>query len=241
MPRIIGLTGGIATGKSTVSRTWNAAGAKIIDADEVARAVVRPGGLVLRLIRWQFGREVTNSDGTLNRAALGQLIFADASKRRRLNLIMHPFITASMLRRLMVALVIRFEPVVVLDTPLLYESVTLLPLCNATVVVACTAEQQLQRLLQRSRDDARGGRGSALTEGQAKDRIAAQMPLSDKVARAQYVLNNTESQQELQKSARKLLSSLRPAPAGELAFRALVIGSTAKLLAAFLWGSVPKS
>lgn len=236
MPRIVGLTGGIATGKSTVSRCWAKAGVPVIDADKVAREVVEPGRPALRLIRWRFGRGVVNPDGSLNRAALGQVIFSDASKRRRLDLIIHPFIIASMVRQLMLSLFVRFETVVILDTPLLYESKTLLPFCNATVVVACSEEQQLERLMLRSQEDARAGTGTALTEEQAKTRIAAQMPLSEKVARAQHVLNNSQSQSNLEKDALELLSSLRPSPAGELAFRALVFGSAFKLMTTLLRG-----
>lgn len=230
MPRIVGLTGGIATGKSTVSRCWCKAGIPVIDADEVARDVVCPGRPALRLIRWRFGNDVVNADGTLNRAALGQIIFSDASQRRRLDMIMHPFIIASMVRRLIFALFIRFEPVVILDTPLLYESKTLLPFCNATVVVACTEEQQLERLLLRSQQDARTGKGTPLTNEEARNRIAAQMPLSEKISRAQHVLNNSHSQTDLEEDALKLLSTLRPSSAGEFAFRALVVGSAFKFL-----------
>lgn len=234
MPRIVGLTGGIATGKSTVSKIWREAGARVIDADEVARDIVRPGRPALRFIRWRFGPDVINLDGTLNRTALGQLIFSDASKRRQLNFIMHPFIIASIGRRLAFALVILFEPVVILDTPLLYESKTLLPFCNATVVVACTEEQQLERLLLRSQEDARAGMGTALTEEQARNRISAQLPLSHKVTRAQHVLDNSQSEVFLRENAKILLSSLRPSPAGELAFRALVIGFAVKVLTSML-------
>lgn len=236
MPRIIGLTGGIASGKSTVSRCWVKAGVPVIDADKVAREVVAPGGPALRLIRWRFGRGVINPNGSLNRAALGQIIFSNPSMRRRLDVIMHPFIIASMVRQLVLSLFVRFESVVVLDTPLLYESKTLLPFCNATVVVACTEEQQLERLLLRSQADARVGIGTALTEEQARSRIAAQIPLHQKVARAQHVLNNSLSQSDLERDALELLSRLRPSPAGELAFRALVLGSALKLMTTLVGG-----
>jgi dephospho-CoA kinase len=162
MPRVVGLTGGIATGKSTVSRAWSSVGVPIIDADAIARDVVRPGRPALRLIRWRFGRKILLSDGTLDRAALGRLIFADSAKRRALNRIMHPFIIATMLGKLVYALLIRFHPVVILDAPLLFESRTLVPLCNSTVVVYCSPEDQLRRLLNRSKSGPSGRQGTAL-------------------------------------------------------------------------------
>jgi dephospho-CoA kinase len=235
MPQVVGLTGGIATGKSTVSRLWRKARVFVIDADDVARDVVRPGRAALRLIRWRFGRDVLGPDGTLDRAALGRIIFSDPVQRRRLNLIMHPFIIASILRRLLFALVVRFEPVVVLDTPLLYESGALLPLCSATVVVACSPEQQLERLLRRSRAQGSSEGAPVLSEREARERIAAQMPLEDKVARAHHVLDNSQSERATEEAAAALLADLRPSPAGELAFRALVIGVASKVVASVFW------
>jgi dephospho-CoA kinase len=222
MPRVIGLTGGIATGKSTVSSAWRAAGVPVIDADAIAREVVKPGRPALRLIRWRFGAQVLRPDGTLDRAALGRLIFADPVKRRALNRIMHPFIIAAMVSKLVYALVVRFHPVVVLDTPLLFESGTLVPLCNSTVVVYCSPELQINRLLARSKKEQLPG-AEPLSEQEAKDRIASQMPLSVKVARATYVLDNSASIEAIQESAVELLDEFRPSPAGEVCFRVLVL------------------
>jgi dephospho-CoA kinase len=231
MPRVVGLTGGIATGKSTVSRAWSSVGVPIIDADAIARDVVRPGRPALRLIRWRFGRKILLSDGTLDRAALGRLIFADSAKRRALNRIMHPFIIATMLGKLVYALLIRFHPVVILDAPLLFESRTLVPLCNSTVVVYCSPEDQLRRLLNRSKS---GPDGTTLSEREARDRIASQMPLSAKVARATHVFDNSQSIEAAQSSALELLDELRPSPAGEACFRIAVLAVAGRLA----WGIV---
>lgn len=184
MPCVVGLTGGIASGKSTVSRRLTAHHAiPVIDADAIAREVVAPGRPALWLIRRAFGPSVIGADGGLDRPRLGALVFANPDARRRLNRITHPFIIATMVWRLGMALLVHRAPVVVLDTPLLFETRNLLPLCTMTVVVACTQEQQLTRLLQRS--------SGVLTEAQASERIAAQMALADKAALADFVIDNS--------------------------------------------------
>lgn len=184
MPCVVGLTGGIASGKSTVSHRLAAHhGIPVIDADAIAREVVAPGRPALWLIRRAFGPSVVAADGGLDRPRLGALVFGDSAARRRLNRITHPFIIATMGWRLAVALLVRRAPVVVLDTPLLFETRNLLPLCTMTVVVSCSREQQLTRLLARSE--------GTLTEMQANERIAAQMALEDKAAMADFVIDNS--------------------------------------------------
>jgi dephospho-CoA kinase len=226
MPSIVGLTGGISTGKSTVSRVWKDAGVAVIDADEIAREVTQPGSIALCLVRWRFGRDVFHADGALNRTALGRLIFADPSKRRRLNAVTHPFIIAAMIRQLVVAAVFRMRTIIVLDTPLLYESGTLLPFCSSVVVVACAPEQQLERLVKRSQGE--------LTEQEARDRISSQMPLAEKVSRAHHVLDNSRDVANLEADALKLLENLAPSPAGELCFRVLIGTLVVKFCLAFV-------
>lgn len=228
MPKIIGLTGGIATGKSTVSQIWREAGVPVVDADEVSREVVKPGRLALHLIRWNFGRQVITANGTLDRPALGRLIFADHAKRRRLNMIMHPFIISSMIGQIFCAAIFRFEPVIVLDTPLLFESGTLVPICGATVVVSCSDEQQLERLVKRSSENPDSK--ARLTDREAKERISAQMPLHAKVARASHVLDNSSNAEVLQRNAELLLEQLRPTPVREFLFRCLVLCAATMLL-----------
>lgn len=122
MPVVIGLSGGIATGKSSASEVLSSCGVPIIDADEIARKVVRKGSFGLWMIRFIFGRKVLAGDGSLDRRKMGDLIFSDPKLRQRLNMCTHPLIILEMLRQLMVNLFVRFEPVVVLDAPLLFET-----------------------------------------------------------------------------------------------------------------------
>ena len=183
MPCIVGLTGGIASGKSTVSRRLAEHHAiPVIDADAIAREVVAPGRPALWLIARTFGRDVLTADGALDRPRLGEMVFGDAAARARLNRITHPFIIGMMAWRLGVALLVRRAPLVVLDTPLLFETRNLLPLCTVTVVVTCSREQQLERLMARS--------DGTLTEVQAEQRIASQMPLEQKAQMADFVIDN---------------------------------------------------
>lgn len=202
MPCVVGLTGGIASGKSTVSRRLaDHHGIPVIDADAIAREVVAPGRPALWLIRRTFGPSVLTADGALDRPRLGALVFGDPAARRRLNRITHPFIVAKMGWRLAVALLVRRAPVVVLDTPLLFETRNLLPLCTTTVVVLCSREQQLTRLMARSE--------GSLTKAQANDRISSQMALTDKAALANFVIDNRGSADRLAMEVDRFVSAAR--------------------------------
>ncbi|KAK1863188.1 hypothetical protein I4F81_005749 [Pyropia yezoensis] len=179
MPCVVGLTGGIASGKSTVSRRLAAHhGIPVIDADAIAREVVAPGQPALWLIRRAFGPSVIAADGRLDRPRLGALVFGDPAARRRLDRITHPFIIATMAWRLGVALLVRRAPVVVLDTPLLFETRNLLPLW-------------------------------ALTETQANERIAAQMALEDKAAMADFVVDNSGIEDRLPEQVDHFVAAVR--------------------------------
>lgn len=223
MPRIVGLTGGIATGKSTVSAIWRASGATIIDADAIAREVVRPGRPAYSLIRQHFGQRVINTDGTLNRSALGNIIFSDARQRAALNRRIHPFIILSMFTQLFLATVVRWRRVVVLDAPLLFESGTLVPVCSRVVVVTASRETQIARILSRDVD-------KGLTKADAEKRIDAQMSLEQKVAKAHIVIDNSGSRQELERAAAGVLKRLEPSQRSELFFRTMVCVVAAKLM-----------
>lgn len=223
MPRIVGLTGGIASGKSSVAALWKSAGVDVIDADAIAREVVEPGQPALWLIRRHFGRSVIQADGSLDRAALGRVIFSDVRARAALNLRIHPFIIIMMLSRLASAVLLRWKTIVVLDTPLLYESKTLLPFCSRIVVVSCEPEQQISRML------ARDGKSKGVSEEDARKRLESQIPLEEKARRADVVIDNTGDKERLRERALQVLDELQPSTAGELAFRALVFGFAAKL------------
>ncbi|OSD08469.1 CoaE-domain-containing protein, partial [Trametes coccinea BRFM310] len=194
---VVGLTGGIATGKSTVSSLLRAHNVPIIDADVLARKVVEPGTPALAAIARAFGPEhVLRADGTLDRAALGALVFADEGKRRVLNAIVHPAV-----RREMFWGVLRCwwrgERVCVLDVPLLIEG-GLWKWVAKVVVVYCSAEIQLQRLMKRdnsSRED-------------ASARLNAQLPIAEKVQYADVVIDNSGSLRDLERQVEQLVQRL---------------------------------
>ncbi|KAI0564964.1 dephospho-CoA kinase [Gracilaria domingensis] len=227
MPKIVGLTGGIASGKSTVSAIWSSKDITIIDADKIAKEVVQPGRPSYWLIKRHFGPSILNPDGTVNRSELGKLVFSNAKHRKALNLRTHPFIIYGMLSRLFIAVFIKWRTIVVLDTPLLFESGTLLPFCSATVVVTCTPQQQLDRLVQRDSD-------KGITEDEARRRIASQMPLEEKTKRATYIIDNTGDEHQLRTKAFDTLDKLKPSRAGELALRGLVLAALGNIFFRFL-------
>ena len=141
--RIIGLTGGIACGKSTISLTLKSLGATIIDGDQLSRALTQPGGLALPAIRAEFGSEVFHADGTLDRRALGSLIFASDERRHALDDLMQP-----LLREMIEREILRAKEggakICVLDMPLLYEA-ELDGLCNTVWCASLPRETQLAR------------------------------------------------------------------------------------------------
>ncbi|OJT08719.1 Dephospho-CoA kinase [Trametes pubescens] len=193
---VIGLTGGIATGKSTVSALLRAHNVPIVDADVLARKVVEPGTPALAAIVRAFGAGVLRADGTLDRAALGARVFADGAQRATLNAIVHPAV-----RREMCWAVLRCwwhgERVCVLDVPLLIEG-GLWKWVAKVVVVYCSAELQLQRLMKRdnsSRED-------------AASRLNAQLPIAEKVQYADVVLDNSGSLQDLERQVDQLVQRL---------------------------------
>ena len=177
--RIIGLTGGIGSGKSTVSAMLRELGATIVDADEGARAVVEPGQPALQEIRERFGAEVFAAGGHLDRERLADIVFSDERAREDLNAITHPRVRAWMAERMQAA-----APAVVLDVPLLFESGLTAGL-DDIVVVWAPVETQFARAV------ARGGRGEDI-----RARIKAQMPLDQKREHASVVIDNSGSEED---------------------------------------------
>lgn len=175
---IIGLTGSIASGKSTVAKMLQELGFPIVDADLVARVVVEPGTETLGEIVEAFGEDILLESGELDRAKLGDIIFHNPLKRKELNDIMHPAIRKEMLRQ-------RDEWLekggkhIVMDIPLLFES-RLQHFVEKILVVSVTEETQLARLMERN----------CLSEEEAKARIASQLPLSVKEKGADAVIYN---------------------------------------------------
>lgn len=176
----IGLTGGIATGKSTVSQMLERRGAALVDADRIAREVVEPGQAPLRQIAERFGQAVLNEDGTLNRRKLGQIVFSDEAERKALEAITHPAIRALMRERMARLEAEKPDRLVVVDVPLLFES-KLQSLFEQVLVVYVPRSVQLTRLMERD----------GLAEEEARKRLDAQMDIEDKKRLADYVIDNS--------------------------------------------------
>ena len=174
--RIIGLTGGIACGKSTISLTLKSLGATIIDGDQLSRALTQPGGLALPAIRAEFGGEVFHADGTLDRRALGSLIFASDERRHALDDLMQP-----LLREMIEREILRAKEggakICVLDMPLLYEA-GLDGLCSTVWCASLDRETQLARLMARD----------GFTRAEAENRLRSQMDTAEKARRANVVI-----------------------------------------------------
>lgn len=194
---LIGLTGGISTGKSLVSANLISRGYTLIDGDVIARQVVEPGQPALKSIEKTFGPTVIK-DGALDRISLGNIIFNDAEKRKQLNQITHPEIYKVMRRKILGALW-RREKYVFLDLPLLYESGAMVKYLSKVIVVSCDKERQLKRLIERN----------SLREEEAQSRIASQMPLEEKCARADFVIDNDGSREETLKNLDRVIEELK--------------------------------
>lgn len=192
----LGLTGSIATGKSTVSKMLQDEKIPVIDADLVARKVVEKGTVGLKKIVSTFGDEVL-SKGALNRAKLGEIIFHDSQKREQLNKIVHPLVRKEMLQE-RDRLFKSGETFVVLDIPLLYES-QLTDLVDQVLVVMTTEEVELTRLMARN----------GLSREEALARIATQMPISDKAKLADFVIDNSGTLKETSEQVNDLLHQLK--------------------------------
>lgn len=179
--RIIGLTGSIACGKSTVAAALKDMGATIIDGDQLSRQVTAPGGCALPAIRQAFGDGVFHPDGTLDRRALGNLVFGDAAAREKLNAIIHPLVfdlTRQHIRQAQQA----GAEVCVLDVPLLFET-GMDALCHRVWCVWLPQETQLQRLMERD----------GFTRDEALNRLRSQLSADEKAARSQIVIDTSGS------------------------------------------------
>jgi len=194
---LFGLTGGIASGKSTVAARLRALGVPVIDADQLAREVVAPGTDGLREIVDQFGAGVIGASGALDRKALAKLVFADESARRKLNAITHPRIAARA-RELAEALAGTGEPLACYEAALIVEN-GLTDALRPLVVCSCPEEVQAARLC--ARDGA--------SEDEALARIRAQKPLREKVAVADHVIDTSGSLEGTVKQTDDVLRAIR--------------------------------
>ena len=176
---LIGLTGGIATGKSTVAAELAGHGATVIDADALAREVVEPGQPALEEIAARFGPEVMTADGRLDRARLGSIVFADPPARRDLERITHPRVRDLMERRIAAALAADAD-LIVAEVPLLFETQSE-GLYEGVMLAYAPAAVQLERLMARD----------GIDEASARLRLWAQIPIDDKRSRATWVIDNS--------------------------------------------------
>jgi dephospho-CoA kinase len=195
--RVVGLTGGIASGKTTFADALRARAVPVVDADALARAAVAPGTPALGEISRAFGPGVLAADGTLDRKALAAAVFADPDARRRLEAITHPAVRRAMTEET-ARLAAAGHPLVFYDTPLLFE-VGLERLLDSVVVVWAPPEVQRARLVARDR----------LSTDDAEARLAAQLPIDEKAARADIVVENVGAPADLGAKADRLLADLR--------------------------------
>jgi dephospho-CoA kinase len=195
-PLVIGLTGGIAAGKSTVSRQLAALGAHVIDADAVGHAVIAPQGEAYPEVVAAFGTEILDPDGTISRRKLGALVFADAAQRARLNAISHPRMAGRMAREIE-ALRLRKRgqrpAAIVLDAAILFEA-GWDALCDATWSVEAPPELAVRRLMERN----------GLSREEAQARLAAQLSNAERAARAGRVIRNEGTLEALAAQVRRL-------------------------------------
>jgi dephospho-CoA kinase len=193
----VGLTGGLASGKSTVAALFRDLGAIVIDADRIAHELLVPGGGAEREVVARFGAGIVGADGAIDRKALAAIVFADPGALADLNALVHPKVRAEIARRIADASSQPGTSVALVDAALLVESGIQKDL-DALVVVACTPETQIARAV------ARGG----LTEADARARLAAQTPLQAKLAVANFVIDNEGSLEVTKVQVRRVWDAL---------------------------------
>lgn len=193
MVKIIGLTGGIATGKSSVSNLLKKRNFQVIDADAVVHDLQQAGSSLLIEMTKAFGSTILHENGNLNRAKLSKIIFSSEKDRLRLERIVHPAVRAEFKRKIRESQ----AEVLFLDVPLLFES-GFDDLTTVDLVISTSSEVQLERLKRRD----------FLTEQEAKNRISSQMPMHEKVMRADFVIDNNGTLCELEESVEKFLRDI---------------------------------
>lgn len=185
----IGITGGFATGKTVVAGMFKKLGAKVIDADRIARAVVKPHTLTWQKVVGYFGKEILRRDGFINRKRLAGIVFSDSKKRRRLNQILHPAVIGEIKQIIKGGK----SKVLVVDAPLLFEA-GIEGLFDRIIVVSCPKEVQEKRAKRRDK----------LAEAEIFQRIKSQWPLARKIKRADFVVDNSGSITGTRKRVRKM-------------------------------------
>lgn len=195
---VVGVTGGVASGKTMVSDVLKEEGAVLIDADQIARELVQPHTPAWQELVRTFGTEILERDGSIHRQKLASLIFSNPRQRNLLNRILHPRITAEIGRRLKDIQQKDPEAIVVIDAPLLIETGGHKGM-DRVIVVACTETQQIERLKRRN----------PMSEEQARAMISSQMSLQDKTTLADDVIWNEGSPEETRQTARSVFKKLK--------------------------------
>ncbi len=192
---VLGLTGGIASGKSAVAQLFRQQGATLIDADQIAHRLMLPGQVGAQRIKKVFGAAYFHADGQLNRQKLGQLVFNDQAALDKLNTLLQTLIRTEIIQAIAAAQ-LQVQPLIVIEIPLLFEQ-HYQPLCDRILVVTISPEIQVQRLQQRNH----------LTAVDAKARIAAQVAPEVRLAGADFLISGDRDLQSLQKSFTQLWQS----------------------------------
>jgi len=195
---IVGLTGGIASGKSLVAKVFQDLGAHIIDADKIVHELLEPGQQAWEEVVKYFGPEIVFPDKTIDRRKLGEIVFNDAEKRAWLNQCIHPKVFAVYTARVKHLCARALHAIIVLDAALLIETGYHKKM-DRIVVVYADQEQQMERLTSRER----------FSREQALVRIRSQMPLSEKRKQADYVIENTGTREETEQQARDIFQKLK--------------------------------
>lgn len=187
---VIGLTGGIGSGKSTAARMFGELGAAIIDTDDIAHELTAPGGGAMPAIRERFGSDFLTQSGALDRARMRLLVFRDEDSKKILESILHPLIRAESVTRIAASR----RPYVVVVVPLLLETGAYRELTDRVLVVDCPEAEQVHRVMQRS----------GIAEGDVRAIMAAQLPRAERLARADDVLENIGSIANLRRQVARL-------------------------------------
>ena len=197
MTMILGLTGGIASGKSTADAFFEKMQIPVIDCDQIAHDILKTGNQGYEKVIKQFGSEVLNTDSSLNRSKLGQIVFNDEKQLEILNEITHPLIFTEIQAKIALNKA-KKSPIIVVDAPVLFES-NGQKYCDRTLLIAIPEKLQLERLMQRDH----------LSQGAALKRINSQMPLKQKEKLADYVITNTGSRKDLEIKLEELLLEIK--------------------------------
>lgn len=198
LPKAYGLTGGISTGKSIVAGFFRKWRVPVIEADLISREICQKGEEGWKRIKEVFGENVFDPDGTLNRQKLGELVFSDAKKRKLLETITHPLIMENV-RRQIRAYFDDGQPLVLVEAALFFEAGYDKEF-HGMIVVTCKPEQQIKRLCDRS----------GIGKDKALQMISSQMPLSEKVKRATFVIDNSGSLEQTEEAAQQVFDKIKP-------------------------------